>query len=50
MDARADVGLGHGHRLAEVQLALHGGGQDGRFRGAAQDATFGIAQDAEALI
>ncbi|MNK52554.1 hypothetical protein D3C87_714880 [compost metagenome] len=50
MDAAADIGLGHRHRLAEVQLTLHGGGQDGRFRGATQDAAFRVAQDAEALI
>ncbi|MNS55412.1 hypothetical protein D3C72_882470 [compost metagenome] len=50
MDARADVGLGHRHRLAEVQLALHGLGQDRRLRGAAQDAALRIAQHAQPAI
>ncbi|MNS90522.1 hypothetical protein D3C72_1245760 [compost metagenome] len=31
MDARAHIGLGHGDRLALVQLTLHGRGQDGGF-------------------
>ena len=45
MDAGADIGLGHGHRLGQVQLLLHGFGQHGRLIGAAQHGSLGIGQN-----
>ena len=49
MDAGPGIGLGHGDRVRQVQLALHLAGQDGRLIGAAQDGAFGIAQNAQTL-
>ena len=48
MDAAAQIGLGHGDRVRQVDLALHLGGQDGGLRGAPQNRPLGIAQDADA--
>ncbi|MNI04398.1 hypothetical protein D3C73_573200 [compost metagenome] len=47
--ARAHIALGHGDRLALVQLGLHGRRQHGRLIGAAQDAALGVAEHAQAV-
>ena len=49
MDARAQVGLGHRHRLGG-QAGGDLGGEDGRLRGAAQHGAGRIAQHAQAVL
>ena len=48
MDARAQVGLGHHDRVADVDVRADLGRQDGRLAASAQDGAGLVAQDAQA--
>ena len=49
VNAASEVRLGDRHRLRQVNLPLHLGGEDGRLGTAAQDGTAGVAQDTDPL-